>query len=250
MMNLAESVVAALGGAGAGSPSPAGRGKLEKARLRVVSGGDGPKELKFSFNPTEYTVAKSATWTRPTTRGARSSTKPEFAGANPQTVQMEVFFDAWEKETGDVTRDVQTLLDWTKPTGSSVNKQQANPPVLAFEWGANSTLTGFEGFLKSGSAKYTMFRGDGTAVRASATISLEEVPKERKGGNPTSGSLPGMRTHVLREGDSLQSIAHAEYGRAGLWRGIAAFNSIDDPLRIAPGTTILVPAVAEAARLS
>lgn len=235
---------------GGGSSGGASRAKLEKARLRVVSGGDGPKELKFSFNPTEYTVAKSATWNRPTTRGARSSTQPEFAGANPQTVRMEIFFDAWEMESGDVTADVKTLLDWTKPTGSSVNRQQANPPVLAFEWGRNSTLTGFQGFLKSVSAKYTMFRGDGTAVRASATISLEEVPTDPQGTNPTSGSLPGMRTHVLRDGDSLQSIAHAEYGRASLWRGIASFNGIDDPLRVAPGTTILVPAVAEAARLS
>ena len=233
-------------GAGAG----ASRSKLEKARLRVVSGGDGEKVLPFTFNPTEYTVAKSATWNRPTARGARSSSRPEFAGANPQTVQMEIFFDAWEQESGDVTVLVQRLLDWTNPTGSSVNLQRPNPPELVFEWGSNSTLTGFKGFLKSVSAKYTMFRGDGIAVRATANITLEEVPPPNPTGNPTSGSLPGMRTHVLRDGDSLQSIAHAEYGKAGLWRGIAAFNAIDDPLRLAPGTTILVPAVAEAARLS
>ena len=28
------------------------------------------KELRFSFNPSEYTVAKTATWNRPTTKGA------------------------------------------------------------------------------------------------------------------------------------------------------------------------------------
>ncbi len=249
MLNLGQSLAGAVGGAGA-APSPAGRAKLEKARLRVVSGGDGPKELPFTFNPTEYTVAKSATWTRPTAAAARSATRPEFGGANPQTVQMEIFFDAWEQATGDVTKQVQLLLDWTKPTGSSVNRERPNPPVLAFEWGSNSTLTGFKGFLKSVSAKYTMFRGDGVAVRATANITLEEIPPPRPGTNPTSGSLPGMRTHVLREGDSLQSIAHAEYGKPALWRGIAAFNGIDDPLRVAPGATILVPAAAEAARLS
>lgn len=224
--------------------------KLEKARLRVVSGGaGGPPELRFAFNPTEYTVAKSGTWTRPPTKGARSASTPEYHGGNPMTLQLEIFFDAWEDAAGDVTRPVKTLLEWTIPTESAHNRGPANPPLLTLEWGRNSTLTGFRGFLKSVSAKYTMFRGDGTPVRATATINLEEVPLEKSGTNPTSGSLPGMRSHVMRDGDSLQSLAYSEYGNAALWRAVAAFNGIDDPLRVQPGSRVLLPNPAEAARL-
>lgn len=231
-----------------GQPVGATSGKLEKACLRVVDGEVSTKELRFMFNPTEYTVSKSAKWTRPTTSSAKSATKPEFGGAQPQAVSMEVFFDDFEAK-GDVAGRVQTLLDWTKPTKVSVNKKQPSPPILAFEWGANPALAGFRGYLKSVTAKYTLFKADGTPLRASAQISMEEVPTEPQGQNPTSGAIDSRRSHVLDEGDSLHSVAQREYGNPGLWRSLAAYNGIDDPLRVRPGTRILIPSAAEAARL-
>ncbi len=227
----------------------AGLGGGSKARLRVVQGQVTPNELKFSFNPSEYTIAKSSQWSRPTTSGAKSSAKPQFQGANPQTLQMEIFFD--EFETGrQVASKVKTLLDWIKPTPASVQKKKPEPPILEFGWGENGALSGFRCYLKSVSAKYTMFRPDGTPTRATANITLEEVPIDPKKTNPTSGAIHGRRTHVVHEGDSLASVAYAEYGDAALWRGLAAFNEIDDPLRLAPGTRILVPTAAEALRLA
>lgn len=224
-------------------------GKLSKAMLRVVEGTPSKKELRFTFNPTEYTVAKSTQWNRPTTKGAKSATKPDFQGAGPQTLQMEIFFDEYESG-GNVTEKIATLFEWLTPTSNSLSKDQPQPPVLVFEWGVNAALKNFRGFLKSVSAKYTMFRGDGMPTRASANVSLEEVPQKTAKQNPSSGAIAGRSTHVLREGDSLASIAFAEYGNATLWRGLAAFNDIDDPLRLKPGARILVPTISEALRLA
>jgi nucleoid-associated protein YgaU len=42
-----------------------------------------------------------------------------------------------------------------------------------------------------------------------------------------------VRTVVA--GDSLASIAYREYGDPTMWRPLAAFNGIDDPLRAAAG---------------
>ena len=139
-----------------GQPVSDATGKLEKACMRVVDGEVSVTELRFMFNPTEYTVSKSAKWTRPTTSSAKSATKPEFGGANPQAVSMEIFFDDFEAK-GDVAARVQTLLDWTKPTTVSVNKKQPSPPILVFEWGSNPALAGFRGYLKTVTAKYTLF---------------------------------------------------------------------------------------------
>lgn len=224
-------------------------GNRQKARMRVVDGDVTVKELPFMFNPSEYTVSKSAKWTRPTTSSAKSATKPEFGGANPQSVSMEIFFDEFEAK-GDVASRVQTLLDWTKPTTVSVNKKQPSPPILVFEWGKNPALAGFRGYLKSVTAKYTLFKPDGTPIRASAQVSMEEVPTEPKGQNPTSRSTETRRSHVFNDGDSLHSIAYREYGDPTLWRSLAAHNGIDDPLDIRPGTRIFIPSVAEAARLT
>ena len=54
----------------------------------------------------------------------------------------------------------------------------------------------------------------------------------------------------MDEGDSLAGVAYREYGDPGLWRGIAAFNAIDDPMRLSPGTRVLVPSLVEAKQLS
>jgi nucleoid-associated protein YgaU len=210
---------------------------------------DGSAELKFRFNPKEYSIQKSATWNRPTNKSAKSSTKPEFGGVQPQSVTMELFFDDWENSDADLLKDTKTLLDWLKPTNESINKKKPQPQILKFQWGSNHSLSEFQGFLKSVSVKYTMFKPDGKPVRATANISLEEVPKDPEGTNPTSGAIAGRRTYVLGAGDSLHSIAYAEYGDPALWRALALFNGIDDPLRMVPGTRLLLPSADEAAIL-
>jgi hypothetical protein len=223
---------------------------LPKATLTVVEGVTPKPLLNFTYNPTEYSISKSARWNRPPTRGAESATPPEFTGTDPMTLSMEIFFDAVEQPAGDVSRDIETLLEWTKPTEMSRAQGLAQPPLLRFIWGMNPVLQSFQGFLKSVTAKHTMFRIDGTPIRATATITLEEVTPEVPGQNPTSGALEGRRGHVVTAGETLQSIAHAEYERPALWRGLADFNGIDDPLRLAPGTELLIPTAAEAVRLS
>jgi nucleoid-associated protein YgaU len=50
-------------------------------------------------------------------------------------------------------------------------------------------------------------------------------------------------------GDSLPSVAHAEYGDPRYWRAIAAANGIDDPARVQPGTHLLLPSPSEAKEL-
>jgi nucleoid-associated protein YgaU len=219
---------------------------MPKATLTAEDG----SELVFRFNPKEYSISKAATWNRPTNKGAKHATAPEFGGVGPQSVQMELFFDDWEG-SGNLVKDIHTLLNWLKPTSRSIDqKKKPQPLALQFQWGGRQPLAGFRGFLKSVSARYTMFRNDGTPVRATAQITLEEIPSDPPRTNPTSGASAGRRTHVMAAGDSLHSVAFREYDDPGLWRGLAAFNDIDDPLRVVPGRRLLVPTADEAAALS
>jgi nucleoid-associated protein YgaU len=219
----------------------------------ILTADDGSSSVKFRYNPKELSVSKSATWNRPTNKGAKSSSKPEFGGVQPQTVQLEIFFDDWDNEEGpnqgDLMKDIETLLGWLKPSKKSVNDKKPQPKALQFLWG-QGPLAEFKGFLKSVSAKYTMFKPDGTPVRATVQIALEEIPTDPEKTNPTSGSPAGRRTHVVAAGDSLHSIAFREYDDPALWRGLAAFNDLDDPLRVRPGTRLLIPTADEAAGLS
>jgi hypothetical protein len=225
-------------------------GQLQHASLRVDDGDPITRELKFMYNPAELSTSKSSTWSRSQSRGAASTPQPAFQGANPQSVTMEIWFDSWDDPLADVTSKVKTLFEWTRPTSGSVSRQTPRPPVLRFEWGSSQVLAGFRGFLKSVQAKYVLFRPDGTPIRASCNLSLEEVPDEPPGQNPTSGARESRRTLLLNDGDSLASVAYHEYNDPSLWRGIAAFNGIDDPLRVEPGTRLLVPTAIEARRLA
>lgn len=219
--------------------------RMGKARLEEEGGG---KTLQFQFNPTEYSVKKSGSWHTPKrSMGTKAGGKPNYVGSNPQSISLQIFLDDWESGTDDVLKGVEQLLDWCTPSSGSLNHEKPQPPVLHFFWGSNKHLSDHKFYLESVSAKYTMFRADGTPVRATADISLKEVPTEPEGTNPTSGSIHTRRTHVIAEGDTLQSIAFREYDKPSLWRGIAAFNAIDDPLRLNPGTRLLLPSLEEAA---
>ena len=93
---------------------------------------------------------------------------------------------------------------------------------------------------------------DGTPIRALATLALTQVQKavekatggsSKKGQNPTTRGVPDLRSHVVRDGDSLPSISYASYGDPTTWRVIAEANGIDDPLSLRRGRVLGVPQV-------
>jgi Contractile injection system tube protein len=217
---------------------------LVKASIRSTSGGD---MLQCAFNPSEYSISKSAEWRGTPSSGARTAPTPEFVGTKPRNLRMKLLFDAWATGEDSVTSAVDQLIEWCNPTSSSISQSRPSPPILAFTWGQSAF---FDAYLQSVDAQYTMFKPDGTPLRASVSVALVEVPNEPAGQNPTSGALAGHRTARMVAGESLHSIAYREYGSAALWRGLAAENGIDDPLRVRPGTSIRIPSRERAAELS
>ncbi len=107
--------------------------------------------------------------------------------------------------------------------------------------------------MTSVSAKFTLFSSAGTPIRAVCSVTMEEMPGEEfRKQNPTSGSYDVRRVHRTVAGDSLASVAFNEYGSPTAWRPLAAFNGIDDPLRVPTGTVLMLPSPDElgAARLA
>lgn len=222
--------------------------KMVKAHLQEL---EGAGHLEFSFNPTEYTVKKSTNWNAPQRNMKSDAGSPQdFVGTSPQTISMQIFFDDWESPVGDVTKQVELLFNWCQPSKLSIVTKKPQPPELAFIWGSNLQLSMRRWYLESVSVKYTMFGRTGNPLRATADITLKESAKNLLGQNPTSGSIQARKTHLVSDGDSLQSIATAEYGNPNFWRGLATFNDIDDPLRLKNGDRLLVPSIDEAASLS
>jgi nucleoid-associated protein YgaU len=69
----------------------------------------------------------------------------------------------------------------------------------------------------------------------------ESVQRQRKRNPRRSGSPLEPRRHLVRRGDSLPSLAAAEYGDPARWRPIALANGLVNPRLLEPGTELVIP---------
>lgn len=214
--------------------SPATGGRKRDAEIATIT---------FQFNPKELTIAKSAKWERKSDPKAKKAAPPQFTGADPCKLTLEMFFDASATHDGSVVAAVEQVFSCCVATAKTADQPKPVPPLVVFTWGS---ISSFPAFVTSVSAKYTLFTSAGTPIRATCSVTLEEMPGEVRQ-NPTSGSLAVRRIHRMVVGDSLASVAHAEYGDAALWRELARFNRVDDPLRMPAGAVVLLPSAAELA---
>jgi Contractile injection system tube protein len=194
-------------------------------------------DLEFQFNPKEVSITKSAKWERKPTKDKKAG-PPEFSGAEPCKLTLELFFDATVADV-NVVESVEKLFSCCIPCKETKGKEKPLPFLVVFTWGS---VKSFAAYISQVQAKYTRFAPNGVSIRAVCTVNLEEIdvtPDPRQ--NPTSGSYAADSAHTMVTGDSLALVAYQEYGDPQLWRPLAAYNDMDDPMRIADGTRVLLP---------
>lgn len=235
-------------------PSPSGakgRSQFTHARLVIhemqaapdgtnAKRGEEQGEISFQFNPKEVTIQKSAKWDRKPATEAKKASPPQFTGSDPCKLTLEMFLDATGTHEASVVTTVEQLFACCVPSGEG---PKAIPPMVELRWGQ---VASFPAYVSSVSAKYTLFTSEGIPIRALCSLSLEEVPVDQWWKqNPTSGGMSVRRAHRMVDGDTLASVAFTEYGDPTMWRPLAAFNGVDDPLRVPSGMQLLLPSVAE-----
>ncbi|MFE5945734.1 LysM peptidoglycan-binding domain-containing protein [Streptomyces sp. NPDC056480] len=226
---------------------------LSRAALAIhqpptdLSGSYGGKlgEVKFEFNPDQLQLSRSAHWFTEQAVAYDRGAPPKFTGSEPAQLQLEVFLDrSGDPSSNDVQQQVELLLSCCEVTQQSIAAKAPSPPWVRFSWGSFSTVQ-FVAYVTSVSATYTLFSPSGIPIRATCSLSLTEISSATKKQNPTSGALSARRVHRTVAGDSLASLAWREYGDATRWRVIAEANRIDDPMRLRPGTELLLPSTTE-----
>jgi nucleoid-associated protein YgaU len=192
-------------------------------------------------------MSRSASWSAQTAVSFDRGPTPEFHGAQPATMNIEVILDGGTFGAitgGDVAKNVDLLMSCCEVDPQSVNGKRPSPPWVKLSWGSLKAAQ-FTAIMTSVNVTFTRFSPDGTPNRARCQLSLQEVPQPTKGQNPTSGALNAARVHSVVVGDSLASLAWNEYGDPTVWRAIARANNIDDPMRLKPGRELLLPAAEE-----
>lgn len=212
-------------------------GPVQKATLKIEDG----ETLSCLFNPKDFSVTKTNSWDAKAAPGATAA-KPTFGGGQPRELTLQLLFDATlltpQVSVKDVSGKLFAAMNASKNEGGAKNK--ARPPTLTFTWGGFS----FEGVAKSLTVQYQLFRPDGQPIRADVKLALMQWNVEGPAGqNPTTRSSGALGAHVVRDGDSLASIAYRVYGDPTQWRAIAEANGIDDPLRLRSGRALSVPSL-------
>lgn len=209
----------------------------DDARIKVLDKDlePGEDEIEVQFNPDEVSVDKSVTYAEHDIPGLDSPLQ-QFVSGDASTLSVELFFDVYEYRDDGVD-DVRELTDDVSEL-VLVDGDRHAPPLVTFVWGNIS----FESVIESANTTYTMFRRDGTPIRARINVTFREyTPPEDQLAEEPRHSPDQTTIHRVIEGDTLPDIAASEYGKPERWRTIARANGIVNPRQLEPGTELTIP---------
>ncbi len=211
------------------------------AHAVIINRDDGGSTVACMFNPKEYSFSKRNQWAPGKSKG--SNMPPlEFGSGQSATLQMQLFFDTYAagKDVRKVYTDAIWKLMMVDPKLKDPKTKKSRPPKVRFQWGSAWT---FDAVITSINQKFTLFKYDGTPVRATLDVTFQQItdetllPKQ----NPTSAGAGGERVWVVSDGDTLAWIAYKEYGDSNQWRRIADANRLTQVRRLVPGTALEIP---------
>jgi hypothetical protein len=183
------------------------------------------------FNPEEYSLNKDNNYASQAIPGLTSPLL-QFVHGNLQTLDMELFFDTFEAQV-DVRSQTALIFNLL-----AINSDLHTPPVLRVTWG---TLD-FHCVLAKVNQKFIRFFKDGRPGRARLTVTFNEyLDAAMQVAQANLQSPDFSKAYVVKQGDTLSSIAANFYEDATKWRPIALANLIVNPRSITPGQEIQVP---------
>jgi hypothetical protein len=219
-------------------------GELAKALLVNTTTGD---RFPVMYNPEQFKLEQGNNFAEIGIPGLNAP-PVQYVRGKARAVTMDLFFDSYE--TGaDVrthTAPIVGLLDRSPQTQA--------PPVLLFSMGRFQ----FQCVLVDAGQSFTMFLRDGTPVRSTLSVRLQEYvrvdmriergvffgsPTVSAAANAAAGALLSgtPSVHVSLSGETLSGLAALYLGDAGKWRDIARANNMDDPFDLPPGTQLVIP---------
>jgi hypothetical protein len=201
-------------------------------------------DSRLFFNPNQYTLQKKVNWKEGQRRGL-DLPQIQFDSGGPRSFGLSLQFDTYgmvpAKDVRALTRVIAQLAE--------VAEGKYRPPVCTVFWGPDGDRFAglpFVGVVESLTQKFTLFLDDGTPVRAMLEVQFREIedPEHQLKRTQRKRSSPiQARARVVRQGDSLWSLAAAEYGDPARWRPIAEANGIVNPRVLEPGRQLILPSV-------
>ncbi|MCI8294128.1 MAG: hypothetical protein HFH53_11460 [Hespellia sp.] len=223
---------------------------LTKAKLIIEREG-APKTIDVLFNPSEYQLTDSASYSEKKVPGLDGPIIQYISG-DATELSVSLFLDTYVPKTpsllpvsvpglggSDNSEDVSKITKEIAQT-TSIDGSLHRPPKVTFQWGSLN----FEGIVTKVNHTYTMFAESGMPVRAKVNLTFKSIlsPKDKRRQSPFE-SPDRTKYRTIREGIQLWDLAYAEYGDPDLWKVIAKENKILNPLDLKAGQVVKLPAL-------
>ena len=192
-----------------------------------------------------------------------------YTGGGHTELQLDLLFDVALANSSPPTDDVRDFTGplWRLAENAASSDRFGRPPVVRFVWGKSWNVPGI---VTAVAERFERFDASGTPRRSWLRLRLVRVSEPRAAQTDESPGSSGILqmaggqlspndvvTHeVLGDGNGdaeesaggerLDEIASRYYGNAALWRILAEFNDVADPLHIPPGTLLRIPPLATA----
>jgi LysM repeat protein len=203
---------------------------LAKARITKLHNGD---FFDVMFNPEEYTLNRDNNFAAQSVPGL-SSPLLQFVAGNLRTLEMELFFDTFEKKT-DVRDDTGKVIDLLQ-----IDSDLHAPPVVLVSWGSLQ----FTCVLAKASQRFNMFLDDGRPARARLSVTFNEyIDEDEEAKQVNRQTADFTKAYTVEDGDTLSGLAGRIYEDPSKWRALAVANAIDNPRSITPGQRLIVPSL-------
>jgi phage tail protein X len=204
---------------------------FQKAQLTIDA-----DKIECGFNPQDYTISKTNIWSYKPTQGT-DRPDAEFGGGMPMSYKLSLLLDSsLDGPDASIKDQANKLMEAMHGKGSA-------PKLIQFSWGSVKLPKAAPVTM---SIHYVLFHPNGEPVRAFVDLELAQAEDATPAGqaqNPTTRAIAGLRSHIVREGDTLPSLAYEAYGDATQWRAIAEANGIDNPLHLRRGTALTIPRI-------
>ncbi len=201
-------------------------------------GGSGDQTCTVKINPASYTHNHQVKYDNVTAQGSPGTTL-KFKGIPPETISFDIYFDASGVIDSTIV-DVKAQLDEFKEVCFDYNGTIHEPNYLIISWGSLV----FKCKLISLDVSYTLFKSDGTPLRAKASVKFEEAIDSNLIAAEAAPESPDLTHHVVvREGDTLPLLCKNAYGDESYYMEVAKHNKLVNFRDLIPGTELYLPPI-------
>jgi hypothetical protein len=207
----------------------------------IISELSSPKPFVASLNPEGYEVTSTIDYSQEQTQG-QPDQEVKFRGVRPEIFTLKPFvLDATGAVPDSKITDLRDSIAALDLVALKFVGKEHETPIVKISWGT------FLHYARVNSMKveYTLFKSDGTPLRAKITVTFSEYKTQAEIQKEAAKSSPDL-THLVqvKAGDTLPLLCHRIYKDSAYFLAVAGINRLTNFRRLTPGTFLEFPPLA------